>query len=72
MKMIGIVLVLTLLLATTVAADDSLRQLLGDLQIVESRIASPSAFTLPDLGGKPVSLSTIKDRPALLYFWATW
>ena len=72
MKTIASVAVLTLLLATTVVADDSLRQLLGDLQIAESRIASPSPFTLPDLDGKAVSLASLGGRPALLYFWATW
>ena len=72
MKTIAGVAVITLLLAATAAADDSLRQLLGDLQITESRIASPPPFTLPDLDGKPVSLASLKDRPALLYFWATW
>jgi peroxiredoxin len=29
-------------------------------------------FTLPDLGGKPVSLRQLRGRPVLLSFFATW
>lgn len=29
-------------------------------------------FTLSDLAGKPVSLSTYKGRPMIVDFWATW
>jgi len=29
-------------------------------------------FTLSDLDGRAVSLSALKGRPVLLYFWATW
>jgi len=29
-------------------------------------------FTLPDLDGRPVTLSSFKGRLVLLHFWATW
>jgi cytochrome c biogenesis protein CcmG/thiol:disulfide interchange protein DsbE len=29
-------------------------------------------FTLPDLSGKDVSLSSLKGKPLLINFWATW
>ena len=29
-------------------------------------------FTLPDLDGRPVELSSFKGRLVLLHFWATW
>jgi len=29
-------------------------------------------FTLPDLNGNPVSLSSLRGRPLVLNFWATW
>jgi len=29
-------------------------------------------FTLPDLNGKPVSLSSFKGRPVLVNLWASW
>lgn len=29
-------------------------------------------FTLPDLDGSPVSLSSFAGRPVIVYFWATW
>jgi cytochrome oxidase Cu insertion factor (SCO1/SenC/PrrC family) len=35
------------------------------------RIEAPR-FTLPDLGGRPVSLEAFRGRVVLLYFWATW
>jgi len=33
---------------------------------------SAHPFTLPDLDGRPVTLSSFKDRLVLLHFWATW
>jgi len=32
----------------------------------------PSPFTLTGLDGQRYSLASLKGRPALLYFWATW
>lgn len=33
--------------------------------------AAPN-FTLTDLSGKPIALSTYRGRPVILYFWASW
>lgn len=40
----------------------------GELQIG----ASAPSFELPDLQGKPVSLSQFKGKVVILDFWATW
>ncbi len=29
-------------------------------------------FTLPDLQGRPISLASLRGRPVVLHFWATW
>lgn len=39
----------------------------------ERSAGSPNAFTLPDAGGRPVSLGRFLGKaPVLLAFWATW
>lgn len=43
------------------------------LKKLMSTLGSPApGFTLPDVGGKEVSLSSFKGNPVLLYFWASW
>jgi cytochrome oxidase Cu insertion factor (SCO1/SenC/PrrC family) len=40
---------------------------------VQQLDAKPApAFTLPDLHGKPVSLSQLRGKVVMLFFWATW
>ena len=36
-----------------------------------ARVPAPD-FTLPDLGGDPVQLSSLRGKTVLLDFWATW
>lgn len=44
-----------------------------ELKKIMSSLGSPAQnFTLPDLSGKNVSLSSLKGSPVLLYFWASW
>lgn len=44
-----------------------------ELRKIMSALGSPAQnFTLPDLSGKEVSLSSFKGSPVLLYFWASW
>jgi cytochrome c biogenesis protein CcmG/thiol:disulfide interchange protein DsbE len=46
----------------------------GDVSPESSRITGKPApdFTLPDLSGNNVSLSSFKGKPLLINFWATW
>ncbi len=42
-------------------------------KIVESRTSKPSVdFTLKDLNGTPVTLSSLKGKVVVVDFWATW
>lgn len=51
---------------------DTVEDLLFDLQLVPLDGRPAPGFTLPDLGGRPVSLADHRGRLVLLYFWATW
>ncbi len=46
----------------------------GDVpQEISPLLGKPAPdFTLPNLGGNDVSLSTFKGKPLLINFWATW
>jgi cytochrome c biogenesis protein CcmG/thiol:disulfide interchange protein DsbE len=46
----------------------------GDVPQEHSPLTGKSApeFTLPDLSGNKVSLSSFKGKPLLINFWATW
>ncbi|MBJ6752156.1 TlpA disulfide reductase family protein [Geomonas anaerohicana] len=57
-----------LLLAALAAAGCAKKQ--AELPAVEGN-AAPD-FTLKDLSGKPVQLSTLKGKLVLVNFWATW
>jgi cytochrome oxidase Cu insertion factor (SCO1/SenC/PrrC family) len=53
------------LLAVPAAASDF------EAQMYTPRKAAP-AFSLPGLDGRVTSLSDLRGRVALLFFWATW
>ena len=63
---------LALLLAAAPVAADSVDDLLFDLQMIPLDGQAAHDFTLPGLAGGPVTLSELKGRVVLLYFWATW
>lgn len=45
----------------------------AELKKILSSLGAPAQnFTLPDVSGKNVSLSSFKGNPVLLYFWASW
>jgi hypothetical protein len=50
----------------------SLEERLWDLHIVPLDAEPAPAFTLESLAGERVSLSDLRGRAVLLYFWATW
>jgi hypothetical protein len=62
----------TLLLMPLPGHAGTVDDLLFDLQFVplEGRPAPP--FGLPDLGGRPVSLTGQRGKVVLLYFWTSW
>lgn len=64
--------VLALLLAALPGAADRVDDLLFDLQMIPHDGQPSHDFTLPQLDGRPMALSTLKGRVVLLYFWATW
>ncbi len=65
-------LAMALALAWPAAAAGNLEDLLQELQIVPLDRQPAPAFTLESLEGRKVSWSDYRDRPVLLYFWATW
>jgi len=57
-----------LMTETKKAKSDEIRK-----KVQENRISkSPVDFTLKDLDGKPVSLSSLKGKVVVIDFWATW
>lgn len=64
-----IVLAAGLSLSPAAGADDALDKLLSDLQITPGGDQTPPPFTLESVGGKQVSLASLRGRAALLYFW---
>jgi cytochrome oxidase Cu insertion factor (SCO1/SenC/PrrC family) len=72
-------LLLILLIAALVlpqagpAAAGPLDELLAGLNLVPLRGAAPPGLTLERLAdGKRISLSDLRGRPVIVYFWATW
>lgn len=44
-----------------------------ELKKIMSALGSPAQdFSLPDVSGKNIALSSLKGSPVLLYFWASW
>jgi hypothetical protein len=50
----------------------SLDDMMQDLQIMALGGEPAPAFVPPTLDGKSLALADLAERPALLYFWATW
>jgi cytochrome oxidase Cu insertion factor (SCO1/SenC/PrrC family) len=65
-------LLLGLLLAATPPWSDDLEESLWDLHIAPLDAEPAPAFTLESLAGERVSLSDLRGRAVLLYFWAAW
>ena len=51
------------------AADDSLDDLLSAFQVTPLGDQAPTPFKLVSLDGKAVSLTDVRGRVAMLYFW---
>ncbi len=54
------------------AAAADLEDLLWDFQVAPLGGGQPPGFTLESLNGQKVSLSDLRGRAVLVYFWATW
>ena len=61
-----------LLAATPPPVGEDLEERLWDLHIVPLDAEPAPAFTLESLARERVSLSDLRGRAILLYFWATW
>jgi hypothetical protein len=61
-----------ILLLTPPGCADMVDDLLFELQFIPLDGAPAPAFTLTDLGGRPVSLAAQQGKVVLLYFWTTW
>jgi len=71
-RTLAIALGLTLLAAAP-AASATVDELAGALNLVPLHGATPPSFALERLAdGKTISLSSLRGRPVLIYFWATW
>ena len=71
----GLVLAVLLVVLSPAAArpaEESVEDLLFDLQLVPLDGQAPPPFTLEALDGPRVSLSQFKGQIVLLYFWASW
>jgi len=61
------------LVAVAPAAGATVDELAGALNLVPLHGAAPPSFALERLAdGKTIALSSLRGRPVLIYFWATW
>jgi len=61
------------LVAVALAAGATLDELAGALNLIPLQGAAPPSFALERLAdGKTIALSSLRGRPVLIYFWATW
>lgn len=71
-RVLAIALGLTLV-AVAPAAGATVDELAGALNLVPLHGAEPPSFALERLAdGKTIALSSLRGRPVLIYFWATW
>jgi hypothetical protein len=71
MRTLGVAIAL-MLTATTPAAGMALDDLAAALDLVPIHGVAPSLSLERLVDGKTVALRSLRGRPVLVYFWATW
>ena len=80
MKKILLFFVLGAMTTAMVSCNKSVKPLPADQKVVETAEPTPAApaaaaapdFTLNDINGNPLSLSSLKGKPVVLDFWGSW